>query len=154
MVETTLNYLAEMAERPAYYLYEPPAGVPWRNTKGDRRSCGVADARTMAPPPTLDREGFTLARLATEANDLYDPEVVRTMYYREVERLVDSVTGAARVVAFDYNVRNASTAAGRREDGIQGPVRYAHNDYTERSGPQRVPWRLTCRAASSTSISS
>ena len=32
MVETTLNYLAKMPERPVYYTYEPPSGVPWRNT--------------------------------------------------------------------------------------------------------------------------
>ena len=28
--------------------------------------------------------------------------------------------------------------AARRENAAQGPVRFAHNDYTERSGPQRV----------------
>jgi transglutaminase-like putative cysteine protease len=46
-------------------------------------------------------------------------------------------TGAHRVVAFDHNLRSS----GRREDreSLQRePVRYAHNDYTERSGPQRV----------------
>ena len=47
------------------------------------------------------------------------------------------VTGASRVVAFDHNLRLA-TRAERSESGVQGPVRYAHNDYTEQSGPQRV----------------
>jgi hypothetical protein len=137
MVETTLNYLADMAERPAYYLYEPPPGTPWRNTKGDRRRVAIADARALTPPPALDVEGFALARLVTAVADLYDGEAVRDVYYREVERLVGDATGASRVVAFDHNVRNACVD-GRDAAGTQGPVRYAHNDYTERSGPQRV----------------
>jgi hypothetical protein len=137
MPDVTLNYLAEMAERPVYYFYTPPPGVAWRNTRGDRRSMAVHDARQLAPAPSLDREGFTLARLETAARDLYDPHAVREIYYPEVERLVASVTGATRVVAFDHNLRNAARE-GRGEDGVQGPVRFAHNDYTERSGPQRV----------------
>jgi hypothetical protein len=137
MIETTLNYLADMAERPAYYLYEPPAGTPWRNTKGDKRRVAVDDARSLMPPPSLDREGFALAHLQTTAADLFDPAAVRDIYYREVEQLVQQVTGAPRVVAFDHNLRRGSQTR-RSADGVQGPVRYAHNDYTERSGPQRV----------------
>src|SRR6185369_7875608 len=137
MVEATLNYIAPMPERPAFYLYEPPAGTPWRNTKGDKRRMPIADARDLDPPPSLDREGFALAPLATAVADLYDASAVRERYYRDVESVVRRVTAATRVVAFDHNVRNA-TVDGRSADGIQGPVRYAHNDYTERSGPQRV----------------
>jgi hypothetical protein len=136
MVEATLSYLAEMAERPAYYLYEPPPGMPWRNTRGDRHTLPIHDARELTPPPSLDREGFMLAHLDSAARGL-DPDTVREVYYRDVERLVADITGAARVLAFDHNLRCA-TRKGRSEDGVQGPVRYAHNDYTERSGPQRV----------------
>jgi hypothetical protein len=137
MVEATLNYLADMPERPFYFLYPPPEGAPWRNTKGDRRRLQVHDARSLAPPPSLDREGFALARLETSAGNLYDAAAARGVYYGEVERLVREVTGAVRVVAFDHNVRCA-TMAERGESGAQNPVRYAHNDYTESSGPQRV----------------
>ena len=137
MVETTLSYLAEMAERPVYYFYPPPEGTPARNTKGDRRTVAVHDARDLEASPTLDREGFSLARLGTAVDDLYDSEAVRARYYPEVERLVKDVTGAERVLVFDHNVRNAALAE-RRERGAQNPVRFAHNDYTLRSGPQRV----------------
>jgi hypothetical protein len=137
MVEATLNYLAEMSERPGYYLYEPPPGTPWRNTKGDRRRLPIHDARDLAPAPSLDVEGFALVRLATRVDDLHDASAVRDRYYREVEHLVRDAAGATRVVAFDHNRRSA-TVAGRNAEGVQGPVRYAHNDYTERSAPQRV----------------
>ena len=78
-----------------------------------------------------------LARHVTAVDDLYDERAVKRLYYREVEALVKELTGASRVVAFDHNVRNTAMAE-RGENGAQGPVRYAHNDYTEQSGPQRV----------------
>jgi hypothetical protein len=137
MVESTLSYLAPMPERPGYYLYEPPPGVPWRNTRGDRRTMPILDAREIDPAPTLDREGFALARLATAVEDLFDEAAIRTVYYREIERLVRDVSGAARVLAFDHNVRSAAAS----KDGhgpAKNPVRYVHNDYTLTSGPQRV----------------
>jgi hypothetical protein len=137
MVDATLNYLAQMPERPAYYFYEPPAGTPWRNTRGDRRRVAVRDARALTPAPSLDREGFTLVQLQSAVTDFAAPGAGHDVYYREVERLVREATGAARVMAFDHNLRSAAVA-GRSTDGVQGPVRFAHNDYTERSGPQRV----------------
>ena len=126
-----------MAERPYFFLYEPPAGTPWRNTKGDRRPTTIRDARTLDPPPSLDREGFALVRHVTAVKDLWDESAVKSVYYRELEALVKDVTGATRVVAFDHNLRS-STQSERGEVGVQAPVRYPHNDYTERSGPERV----------------
>jgi len=143
MVESTLNYLAPMTVRPYYYLCDPPAGKSWRNTTGDPRTVAIHDARELAKP-SLDGEGFVLARLATSVDDLYDADAVRSRYYREVESVVKRVTGARRVSAFDHNVRSVPRAE-RRESGAQKPVRLAHNDYTERSGPQRV--RDLCGAA-------
>jgi hypothetical protein len=137
MVETTLNYLARMDEKPAYYLYPPPEGTPWRNTKGDRKTAVMHDARALEPAASLDREGFALVHLETAVEDLYDPEIVRDVYFKEVEKLVANATGATRVHVFDHNVRNADRA-GDRDSGVQNPVLFAHNDYTASSGPQRV----------------
>ena len=137
MVEATLNYLADMPERPFFYLYGAPADQPARNTKGDRRTVAIHDARDLAAPPSLDREGFMLVRHETSVEDLWDPRAIRERYYREMEELVRRTTAATRVVAFDHNLRSAPRAE-RRESAAQMPVRYAHNDYTERSGPQRV----------------
>ena len=137
MVEATLNYLAAMPERPFFLAYAAPEGVPTRNTKGDRRTVAIRDARDLAEMPSLDREGFALVRHDAAPRDPWDPRAVREQYYPEMEALVARHTGAARVVAFDHNVRSR-TRAERREVGAQMPVRYAHNDYTEGSGPQRV----------------
>lgn len=137
MVESTINYLAEMPAKPFFYLYDPPAGEASRNTQVDRRRVAIQDARDLAPGPTLDEHGFLLASLETSVEDLHDAKAVRDVYYREVEELVRKATGAARVVAFDFNVRSAAKDE-RLEQGVQPPVRFPHNDYTEGSGPQRV----------------
>jgi len=134
MVESTFSYLAAMAEKPVYWICEPPPGTPRRNTRGDLRRLPVENARTLEPPPALDDAGFALAPHRTAVADLYDDGAIRAGYYTEMERLVAGVTGAARVVAFDHNVRNEARAA----RGAQPPVRLVHNDYTEASGPQRV----------------
>ncbi len=136
MVETTLNYLAPMAERPYYYTYAPPPGVPGRNTHGDRRRVVVHDARELVHA-SLDVEGFTLVKLVSTLRDAYDPEAVVRDYHPEVEAVVRRATGARRVLVFDHNVRNTERT-GQAGTLSQAPVHYVHNDYTLLSGPQRV----------------
>jgi hypothetical protein len=135
MVDTTLSYLAQIDDRPYYYLSDLPAGAPWRNTKGDRRPVAIHDARGLDPVPSLDREGFELVRFQSTVESLEGAAL--PAYYREVEDLVKRETGARRVVAFDHNVRSSARGV-RRGDGPNEPVRFPHNDYTEASGPQRV----------------
>jgi hypothetical protein len=135
MVETTLNYLAPMAERPYYYTYPPPPGVSGRNTHGDRRRVAIHDARELAHP-SLDVEGFALVKLASRV-DAYDAQAVARDYYPEVEQAVREFTGARRVLVFDHNVRNTDRNA-QGSERTQGAVNYVHNDYTVGSGPQRV----------------
>jgi hypothetical protein len=135
VVEATLNYLAPMAERPYFYTYAPPAGEPGRNTHGDRRRVVVHDARELANP-SLDVEGFALVKFASRV-DAYDAEAVVRDYYPEVEAVVRGFTGARRVLVFDHNVRNTDRDA-EGSARSQPQVNYVHNDYTLRSGPQRV----------------
>src|SRR2546427_7443436 len=123
MIESTLNSLADLAEKPYFYLYEPPPGTPWRNTKGDRRKVAIHDARELVPRPSLDEEGFSLASHETTVENLYDAKAVRDLYYREVAELVRKLTGATRVVAFDHNVRSGSETQ-RRGSGGRTPARF------------------------------
>jgi hypothetical protein len=136
-VEASLTYLADMEEKPVNYLYRPPEGTPLRNTKTTREPRRIYNARALAEPPSLDNQGFTLCRHITAVLDFYNETEVRRIYFPEVEQLVKQATGASRVVAFDYNVRCAAMAE-RQENGAQTPVKFAHNDYTLHSGPQRV----------------
>src|SRR5215471_2639542 len=92
-------------------------------------------SRPVADGLSLDREGFALRRHDTAVTDFYDEKQVREIYYPEMERLVAEATGAQKVLVFDHTVRTAERAV---ERGLRTPVQMVHNDYTEKSGPQRV----------------
>ncbi len=133
-----LNYLDQMDEKPAAYVYRPAEGEARQDaTRVVRRSVSMRDARELGDALSLDGPGVALVQQKSAVRDFYDPDEVRAVYYPEVEALVVEATGAGRVHVFDHNVRCASRAK-RGESGVQMPVKFAHNDYTERSGPQRV----------------
>jgi hypothetical protein len=131
-----LNYLAASSPKPVSYTYEPPAGVPWRSGVYEPRELVIADARPLIGRLSLDREGFELHRQPTATRNFFDKSQLRN-YLGECERLVAAATGASRVVTFDHNIRSGS-ATQREQHGLREPVTRVHNDYTVRSGPQRV----------------
>ena len=85
---------------------------------------------------SLDREGFVLINEPTAVTDFFDEGQVQDTYYAEVERLVKSRTGATEVAVFDHTIR--VQRADGDAIGQRAPVTLVHNDYTHRSGPQRV----------------
>ena len=136
-VETSLSYLIDSSEKPFTYMYEPPAGVPAMSLRSSRFPASISNGRLVLDDLSLDRQGFVLVNHDSAVRDFYDADEVRKLYYPEVEQLVKKATGAMRVVAFDHNVRCLPMAQ-RKENGAREPVKFAHNDYTLKSGPQRV----------------
>jgi hypothetical protein len=136
-VEAPVNYLEYGDEKPVAYLYEPPAGVPARSGRATKHWMKIRNGRIAANGLTLDRQGFAFVHHHTRVSNFYDPEEVTRVYYPEVERLLKEATGAVRVHLFDHNVRCLPMAK-RGENGAREPVKFAHNDYTLKSGPQRV----------------
>lgn len=134
-VEAPVNYLADLSTKPV--TYNPPAGTGIPRRDGNYRDfkVRVQDCRPIAPELSLDRQAFILTHHDTAVRDFYDEQEVKTAYYAEVEALVRRETGAAKVVIFDHTVRTADRAV---ERGLRTPVSSVHNDYTEKSGPQRV----------------
>ncbi len=136
-VSGVLNYLADKDQHPVTYTYQPPPGTAARTGAYARFTVPIWSARAIMSELSLDRQGFAVTRQDTAVANFYDPEEVRRVYYPEVERLVREFTGAVKVHVFDHNVRSRPMAK-RRENGAQEPVKVAHNDYTLKSGPQRV----------------
>ena len=134
-VEAPVQYLADLSIKPV--TYNPPngTGVPRRIGNYRDFSVRIHDARPIVRDLSLDRQAFILTHHDTAVCDFYDREEVRTAYEPEVEALIKKETGAAKVVVFDHTVRTADRAV---ERGLRAPVRSVHNDYTEKSGPQRV----------------
>jgi hypothetical protein len=133
-----LNYLKETpSEKPAFYIR---MALPENARKGPQlgpREMPIHDARPLIGSLSLDEQGIDFVDAPTLFTDFYDADLIRASYYPEVEELVKQHTGAIRVVAFDHNLRS-KTLAHEERHGAQFPVLFAHNDYTEESGPQRV----------------
>lgn len=134
-VEAPVNYLADLSIKPVTYNPPPGTGMPRRVGNYRNFAVRVNDARPYARELSLDRHAFILARHETAVRDFYDEQELRAGYYPEVEQLIKRETGASKVVVFDHTVRTADRAV---ERGLRTPVRSVHNDYTEKSGPQRV----------------
>jgi hypothetical protein len=134
-VEAAVNYLADLGVSPVTYNPPPGTGLPRRVGNYRDFTVRIHDARPIAGGLSLDRQGFVLRHHASAVRDFYDEAEVRSVYHAEVEALVRRETGAAKVVVFDHTIRTAERAV---ERGLRSPVRSVHNDYTEKSGPQRV----------------
>lgn len=137
-IEAMLNYLIDTGDKPASYGGVSTAVADQkRKGKYQEYKMPVFDGRAIAGHLSLEREGFILVKHETRVKDFFDEAEVRSVYYRETERLVKQLSGARRVLVFDHTLRSADSAV-RDAKQISGPVRNAHNDYTEWSGPQRV----------------
>jgi hypothetical protein len=138
-VEATLSYLEPMTEKPRSLEFEPPPGVPRTTAVYRNHTVPIRDVRPVAPAVSLDHEGFQLVTAPSGVDDFYDRKTVETRYYAEAASLLEELTGASRVVVFDHTTRRRIPGANDRTRGIpRQPVPRVHNDYTAKSGPQRV----------------
>jgi hypothetical protein len=134
-VEANVPYLADLSVKPV--TYNPPIGTGVARREGNYRDfkMRIHNARPLLGDLSLDRQAFILAPHETQVRDFYDKDEVRRIYEPEVEALIKRKTGASKVVVFDHTIRAADRGV---ERGHRAPVRSVHNDYTEKSGPQRV----------------
>ena len=77
------------------------------------RPMRIRDGRALAGELSLEKNGFVLVEHKTRVADFFDPEQLKAIYYPEVERLIQAVSGASRVVLFDHTLRSGDE--GERE---------------------------------------
>jgi hypothetical protein len=134
-VEAPLRYLASAG---GVTLYVASVGGGDRSLyQGDYVMQPVRIRSARSESPSLDREGFLLTRHASAVRDFYDDGEIAAVYEPEVEALVGRITGAVRVEIFDHTRRAASREV-QQARRIREPASIVHNDYTARSGPQRL----------------
>jgi hypothetical protein len=137
-IEGMLNYLINTGEKPASYGGVSASEADQkRQGKYQEYKMPIYDGRAVAHRLSLEREGFIFVTHDTKVKNFYDEAEVRSVYYPETEQLVKDYSYAKRVVVFDHTLRSADNVV-REAKQISGPVRNAHNDYTEWSAPQRV----------------
>ncbi|HYD06132.1 MAG TPA: CmcJ/NvfI family oxidoreductase [Reyranella sp.] len=136
-VEGELSFIIPDGRKPFSHQYDPPPGQPVRSHQYESRKVFIQDGRPLADAFSIDREGFALVPHVTKVADLYDEVELKKAYYPETEALLKAETGAAHVLIFDHTIRTSHN----RPRGVGLPreaVLRVHNDYTVKSGPQRV----------------
>jgi hypothetical protein len=136
-VEATLNYLARPGAAAVYIASVGGAEVAPHEGEYAARPVTLRNARLRAGEFTLDREGFRLVQHASAVGDFYDEARIAGIYDDEVKALLRAATGATRIEIFDHTRRSASVAL-RKSRLIREPSATVHNDYTERSAPNRL----------------
>lgn len=134
VIEAAFNYIEPIAsgEKPYRRMYEPGPGQLETNATYAPIAMQVHDLRQTAGDQSLDDDGFALVNAPSVIQRFDDEEAIKTAYYAQCEAIIAQATGGARVVTFDHTIRRAIPGADRT------PVARVHNDYTEKSGPQRV----------------
>lgn len=129
VVTATLNYLVQTADKPQRFLYDRPGMTNWTGIE-DARDVGIVDARGQAADFSLENAGFALLTAPSNEHAFADEAAITGAYYAECAAIVARETGACRVEVFDHTLRGP--------DMPRDPVMRVHNDYTEKSAPQRI----------------
>ncbi len=137
VVEAELNFHVPNGQRAQVFKPTPEHPEGRSTANFEPRTVSIADGRHLAEYFRLDREGFELRPHSTAVSNFLDDDEVRSSYYPEVERLLRKATGASQVVIFDHTVR-IEEAQKSAANAARTPVMTVHNDYTQKSGPQRI----------------
>lgn len=137
-IRGALTFIVPQDEKPAFHSAALTGGDPKVFFEVEEIEVEIADMRPVASRFSIDQEGFEFMRRPTEVADLNDDDAVNGPYYREIEDLLKERFGASRVAIFDATRRSDSGTGAANPDGLRGPARRVHVDYTAKSGPQRV----------------
>jgi len=137
-VKGELCFIIPQDEKPYFESSRMTGGVPEIFFESEQRKMPIHDMRIIADDLDIDREGFELIRHTTHVADLYDDDAIETEYNREIESLLKQRFGANKVVIFDVTRRSDGGNGAINPDGLRGPARRVHADYTVKSGPQRT----------------
>ena len=143
-VVASMNYAVPMAAEPEIFFYDPGPERIRVDPVYENREVRVHDLRGREGEATLDSHGFQAVGIDAPVAAFASPEEVGAEYYPAVGDLVARAVGAREVHVFDHNFR--SDLVGETGTANAHPVRLVHNDYSERSGPQRVRELLPDRA--------
>ena len=134
----TLSFLAENSSAP---IYRPSVGGAKArlDLSGNylKREVEILDGRDLLEAFSVHEQGFQLVKHKSAVNDIYDMGQRTQLHDVECCELVTTATDATYTHVFDHTLRSSDSSR-RKEKRSREPTTVIHNDYTPRSGPQRV----------------
>ena len=136
VVEAAINYVTPMKKRAKFHAQDASRD----NLILKSHVMRIQNARTLATQPSLDREGFALARQRTSVKDFRDREELSRVYLPELQRFLLEYLGAVRVTLLDGGgmVRYTERSPHYKTGVNTRPARFPHVDFTDRTGPGLV----------------
>lgn len=102
-----------------------------------QRDAPISDARELAPPPSLDVEGFTLVGHKSAVHDFRDQEEIKRVHVDEIRDLLLEATGADEVEVRGLGVLRFGE---RSEDAgalnNSRPARFVHIDISDKTAAE------------------
>jgi len=136
-VTAALNFIVPDGDKPRVLMADDYTEENRRSGTFRDTPMTIRNGRLAEPAPALDREGFELCRHTSDVSNFYDEDQITVGHYPEIIRFLMAVTGATDVHIFDHTLRVQDDTKRQAHD-TRGPVHVVHNDYTEKSGPQRI----------------
>ncbi|MED5534087.1 MAG: CmcJ/NvfI family oxidoreductase [Pseudomonadota bacterium] len=134
----TLTFLAKDSSTP---VYRPSVGGAKArlDLSGNysKREIEILDGRDLLETFSVHEQGFQLVKHKSVVTDIYDTGQRAQLHDVECCELVTTATEAAYTHVFDHTLRSSDSSR-RKEKRSREPTTVVHNDYTPRSGPQRV----------------
>jgi hypothetical protein len=137
-ISAPLRFIRRQDKKPVFHSAALTGGLPKYLYDTEVHSVVISDMREIADDLSVDREGFELLDHATAVKDLYDDDTVERIYLPEIEALLGKRFNASQVIIFDVTRRSDGAVGAKNPEGLRGPARQLHVDYTTKSGPQRV----------------
>jgi len=128
VVTSSVNYLGDMDVRPVFYAQQRERD----NLVLQTQPVDIVDARELEEEPSLEKNGFTLVRHATNVRD-FTAENAQGIYRREIEDLILEVTGAEKVIVTNSVLRWSERAGDKSAFVNSHPARFVHVDYSRKS---------------------
>lgn len=123
-VNATINFLANMQEFPVFYAPHEELN----NIQLEAHEVEITDYRNAPQAPTLEEEGFMLARNDFDLQGEHDPAAVAKIYFPVLLPLIQEITGAAKVMPTPPLLR-WTTDPGFERHSNSKPGRFAHSDF-------------------------
>ena len=136
-IEAELNYIIDDGVPPVMYVDWPEEEHKARPPVYESRTTKIENGRLRRGELNIREHGFVFVDHKSRVADFFDDAEVESTGYAETAELIKAETGATRVLVFDHTIRTADQSIGN-EDNLRKPVKGVHNDYTERSAPQRL----------------
>jgi len=136
-IRAKLNYIIDTGTPPVHYVDWPDMESKAIPAQYRHHEVTIRDGRPLRDTFKLDTHGFAFVDHHTKVADFTDAAERKRVYDPEVAALIKQHSGASEVVVFDHTLRTGDEAV-RTATNARPPVKGVHNDYTEKSAPQRL----------------